>query len=283
MIAINYGNEIKINTGDLTKSFSTEQLPLNIEIRRSISNDIVWTVQLDSNMWGSFPQVELNDVLVYDAQNKLVLRYRWDVIDHGSTFHKSLWLFCKSIINQGRTPKGLAIGTHDGDFGEWVPLTQSSLSDIVLVEGSNPQFNKLKNNFLGYRNLKFLNQLVTTDGKDVIFFEGGRGYTNSVVERVIRGWETEEINSSMRSSISLNDLIRNELNGQIDWLHLDVEGLDAKLIMSMDETYKLPKLIIFEHENLELNEKYDVFSWLESRKYTLHSEGGITMATNLLI
>ena len=92
-----------------------------------------------------------------------------------------------------------------------------------------------------------IQNIVTPKGGEVEFFEGGRGYTNTVIEKVIRDWETEEITSSKKQSISINDLILKECNGQIDWLHLDVEGLDDKLLYSLtDEQYLNLDLIIFE-------------------------------------
>jgi len=60
---------------------------------------------------------------------------------------------------------------------------------------------------------------------------------------------------------------------------LDVEGLDAKLIMSIDESkIKLPNFIIFEDFNLNEDEKKEIYSYLENRNYKLKSEGGICEA-----
>jgi hypothetical protein len=145
--------------------------------------------------------------------------------------------------------------------------------ESVLVEASEKQFEELFNNFKSKTNTTLLNCLITTDGKDVEFFEGGRGYTNSIVERVIRNWETEEINSTLRKSISINDLIIQYYPNGFDWLHLDVEGLDSKLIMSIEENL-LPNLIIFEDDNLLENEKNEIYRWLSERKYVNFSHKG---------
>ena len=122
----------------------------------------------------------------------------------------------KNLINQGIKPKGLAVGTHDGEFGEWVPLVLNYMSEILLIEASLPQFNKLKQNFSDKLDISFLNSLITSDGEEVEFFEGGRGYTNSVVKRVIEHWETEKISSTVRSSISLNTIIEENFDKSID-------------------------------------------------------------------
>ena len=278
MIDINYGDgQIKINTKDLSGVFTEEQLPLIIKIKNLISKDVIWETQLDSNMWASYPDNEVKDVIVEDSKGNFIYHYNWDVIQHGSIFYKSLWLYCKGIKNKGETPVGLVIGSHDGEFGEWVPLAKNSMSDILLVEASEPQFNRLIKNYKSKHGLSFLQELITTDGEDVEFFEGGRGYTNTVVKRVIDYWETEEIHSTIRTSTSINQLIKDNFYKKLDWLHLDVEGLDAKLLLSLESDY-LPNFIIFEDGNLNPEEKTEIFSWFEDLNYKLHSESGICMS-----
>ncbi len=281
MINIRYDNNININVGKVSEIFEKDRLPLIFKIKNTVSKEIIWETKLTDNMWAKYPESELKDVLVEDSKGNFIKRYRWDVLEHGSIFHKSLWLYCKNLINQGIKPKGLAVGTHDGEFGEWVPLVLNYMSEILLIEASLPQFNKLKQNFSDKLDISFLNSLITSDGEEVEFFEGGRGYTNSVVKRVIEHWETEKISSTVRSSISLNTIIEENFDRKIDWLHLDVEGLDSKLIRSVDYS-KLPNLIIFEDYNLSDDEKNEIYEWLKIGLYSLHSESGICMATKLI-
>jgi len=280
MINIIYNNNIRIETNNLIGVFKSEQLPINFQIKNVVSKKVIWQTNLNSYMWAEFPNSEMNDVVVNDAQGNFIYQYRWNVHQHGSIFYRSLWLYCKSLINKGIKPKGLVIGTHDGEFGEWVPLVRNFMSDMVLVEGSEKQFNVLKNNYEGKQGLTLLHKLVTIDGSEVEFFEGGAGYTNSVVKRVIEHWETEEIHSTKRSSIAINDLIFNHFsayNKKLDWLHLDVEGLDAKLLLAIDSD-KLPDFVIYEDFNLMEDEKTQLINLLKSKGYQLNSEGGIGMA-----
>lgn len=276
MIDINYSNEgIKITTKDLSFSFAKYQLPLKFEIKKVVSKEVVWSVDLGSNMWAVYPQTEIFDVIVKDALGNFIYQYYWDIIQHGSIFYKSLWLYCKSLINRGIKPKGLVIGTHDGEFGEWVPLVRNHMSDVLLVEGSNRQYQKLVQNYQGKDGVQLMNEIITPDGKDVIFFQGGEGYTNSVVERVIRHWEKEQINPISQTSVSIIDLVDGNFFNQLNWLHLDVEGLDAKLILALDK--RLPDFIIFEDYNLLPDEKNTLFQYLESINYKLFSDSGICM------
>lgn len=271
MIDIDYSNGIKIVTGKLSNSFKQEQLPLRFQIKNVISKKVVWEIDLHDNMWAHYGENEIYDVVILDKNGKFVTQHYWDILKHGSIFYKSLWFYCKSLINNGINPVGLVIGTHDGEFGEWVPLVRNHMSDMILIEGSENTFNRLKENYHTNKSLTLINSIITPKGGPVEFFEGGRGYTNTIVERVIRNWESEKISSNVKMSESIN----NYLTPRINWLHLDVEGLDADLIMSSDY---LPNFIIFEDYNLLDQQKTEIYNFLMQRGYILHSESGICMA-----
>jgi FkbM family methyltransferase len=275
MINVVYNSEgIKVTVGEISKY--NKNSPLRLKIKKHVSGEVQWSTNLNDNWFASYPSTEMFDVEITDNKNNIVYVKRWDVMEHGNHFYKSLWMYNKNILSSGKLPKGLVIGTHDGEFGEWVPIAMKRESKIVLVEASDKQFNRLQNNYKNNSLVKPIQNLVTTNGGEVEFFEGGEGYTNSVVEGVIRSWEKEEIKSTKRSSISITDLILNECDGQIDWLHLDVEGLDAELIMSIDETkVQLPNFMIFEDHNLSIDKKNEIYSWLHNKGYKTHSEGGI--------
>jgi FkbM family methyltransferase len=278
MITVTYNSEgIKVNVGHISKY--NPNLPLRLKIKKHVSGEEQWATNLNDNWYATYPNTEMFDVEIYDSKDRLVYCKRWDVMEHGNHFYKSLWMYNKSILSNGRFPKGLVIGTHDGEFGEWVPIVENRECSVVLVEASDNQFNKLKHNYRYHSLVKPIQNLITPNGGEVEFFEGGAGYTNTVVENVIRHWEKEEIKSTKRPSISITDLILTECDGSIDWLHLDVEGLDAQLIMGIDETkVSLPNFIIFEDYNLSQDKKDEIYSWLHNKGYNTYSEGGICEA-----
>ena len=278
MITVTYNSEgIKINVGQISKY--NQNLPLKLKIKKHVSGEVQWSTNLNDNWFATYPSTEMFDVEIVDSKDRIIYTKVWDVMEHGNHFYKSLWMYNKSVLSNGKFPKGLVIGTHDGEFGEWVPIVQKRECNVVLVEASHAQFQKLKDNYKNKSLVKSIQNLITQNGGEVEFFEGGAGYTNTVVENVIRHWETEEINSTKRDSISITDLILNECGGQIDWLHLDVEGLDAQLIMGIDETkITLPNFIIFEDYNLPQDKKDEIYNWLHQRGYQTYSEGGICEA-----
>jgi len=268
MIQIDYSNkEIKVTTQLVSKLY---ELPLRMVIKNQVSGRIIWECDLRDNSWASFPSNELNDTYIYDKRDLVFLK-TWDTNDDGDVLYKTFNLYCENLLRYDIKPHGLAIGTHDGEFGEWVPSVLEHKTTATLVEGSYPQYNKLLVNLKNLTNVTMINKIVTTDGKPVEFYEGGRGYTNSVVERVIKSWETEEITSTIKPSISINEVIKMSPKGEIDWLHLDVEGYDPQLIMAIEESL-LPNFIIFENNNLKREEKTLIFNYLEQKGYTLFHE-----------
>jgi hypothetical protein len=268
MINIDYSNKkIKVETKKVSSIFNT---PLKLSIQSHVTKNEIWSSPLNDGWWAEFPNNEINDVVITDNDGKIIVERRWNIIQDGNELYKTLYYYCQQIHNSGKTPKGVAIGTHDGLFGEWVPCVLKGITEAVLVEASQPQFEKLKENFKSYSNVKLINSLVTTDGKPVEFFEGGLGYTNSVVERVIKNWEKEDIKSTIKESISIEKILNDSFDGNdIDWLHTDVEGYDVDLIKSIP-VEKLPKLIIFEYENLEKEKNSEMKEYMESIKYDLN-------------
>lgn len=277
MITVDYsGKQIKVTLGFVSRILGIDKLPLKVDIIKKVSGESWWSTKIGDAMWASFPDNEINDVVITDKEEKLVYKYEWNVLEHGSIFYKSLYYYCKKLISENKRPKGLVIGSHDGEFGEWVPVSLDNLSDIVLVEGSEKQYEKLKENFK-HSNHKMMREIITPNGGVVEFFEGGQGYTNSVVERVIRNWETEEISSSQKNSLSINQLIKDNFPDGLDWIHTDIEGLDMKVIMAIEDKL-LPNFIMFEDNNSSQDEKDEIVNYLNSKGYLTYSEKGMCMA-----
>jgi hypothetical protein len=273
MIDIKYKDkEIRVETQKVSKIVET---PLKVSIVNHLTKKEVWSCELGDDQWASFPNKEMYDTVIYNVLGKVITRRVWNVLDDGDYLYKTIYLYCLSLIRKGINPNGLAVGTHDGEFGEWVPLVIDGVSRATLVEASKPQFQKLEYNYNEFEGVKLINELVTVDGKPVEFYEGGRGYTNTVVPRVIEAWEKEPISSSLKESININHII-NEMD-RLDWLHLDVEGYDTTLIMGINPP-KLPRLIIFERNNLLPDEETKIDKYLTDFGYSLHKEPVSTLA-----
>lgn len=247
MIKVTYNREknqtlVQINNLNLIKDL----LPLRVEFVNIVTNEVHYTSILTSNSWTSWQGAELiTDVMVYTKDGHLLQKFEWNVYENGDEIEKTLWFYLKSRKNLGLSSNGLVIGSHDGRNGHWIYGVKENLTKATLVDGSVTQFGRLTSNYSSYNNVRMLNTIVTTDGNDVTWYTGGEGYTDTVIPELIRDWLPEsEIIKHERKSISINNLIEKE---SYDWIHLDVEGIDDFLILSLN---KFPNIIIFESMNI---------------------------------
>ena len=251
--------------------------PLTFQVINKIDNKVKWeTNNMWPGHWSSFGSP--NNCISYlkDNDGNIIDIFDWNSNLHGDVSHKKLseW----ALKNKGS--KGIAIGTHDGTTGEWVEPLVDGLIEGYLVEASSEQFEILSNNYKNINNAHVIQSLVTKDGKDCEFYEGPNSQTNSINKNHALK-HNDNIISVLKKSISINDLIiKCGLQNDLKWLHIDVEGIDDELILSLDETkVRLPEIIIYESLNISDERKEIVIKWLESKNYTCEESGWNTIAT----
>lgn len=275
MINISYNrflNQTGVEIGDLTPIGGR---PIKVVFKNIISEEVHFSQVLNSNTWCRWSGAELiTDVLIYNDKDNLIHQHKWDVLRDGDEIEKSLWMYLKNRKIQGVKSKGLVIGTHDGRNGHWIYSIKDKLSDAFLIDGSEKQFENLRKNYEWFENVKMLNTIVTPKGGIVEWFQGGEGYTDTVVSDLIHDWLDEsQITKIQKDSISFVKLTN---ENDFDWIHLDVEGIDGDLILSLE---KLPNVIVYESMNLSSEMESDLENWFEKNGYTTLVCNGNTMAT----
>ena len=265
MINIQYNHpDIRVETSEVSKILS---LPLKCSVISHVGKKEIWSCELNDNSWATYSNDSIFDIKITDSNNDEILYREYNVLEDGRELDKAFYLYCKSLNN----PKGVAIGTHDGEFGEWVSAVLDTITEAKLVEASDNQFLSLINNYNDKENVELINNLITTDGSDIEFFEGGKGYTNSVKQKVIENWESEAISSKISPSISINQI----LDKKYDWLHLDIEGYDDEIIRAINVDI-LPNFIIFEHNNLEIEDKLKLEGYLINLGYKINRNDSVS-------
>lgn len=275
MIDLKYDREQNstiISVGDLT--CLGDNIPLKIELKNIITDEVHYTCNLSSNMWASWKGAELiTDVLVYTNDGNLLQELKWDVWVHGDTIEKTLWYYLLNRKNLRIPSNGLVIGTHDGRNGHWIYPIKENLSRATLVDGSEKQFIKLKENYSLFTNVEMINKIVTPNGGMVTWYQGGEGYTDTVVPDLIHSWlEESKITRVTSDSISMSEMMEDK---DFDWLHLDVEGIDDELIKSLK---KLPNIIIYESMNLDEGRIQNLQQWFSENSYKTLEDNGNTIA-----
>ena len=275
MINITYNrneNKTKVEVSKL--DVIKEHLPLKIQFKNIITDEIHYETELKDYYWAEWCGSELiTDVLIYSSNGTLLHEYKWDVITHGDEIEKMLWFYLKARQLNGLKSNGLVIGSHDGRNGHWIYSVKHKLTDATLVDGSDKQYVELTQNYKHNSNIETLNTIVTTDGSYVEWYQGGEGYTDTVVPSLINEWlDSSEITKSYRKSVSINDLMKDK---NYDWLHLDVEGIDGDLILALENK---PNVIIYESMNLDKIMEAKLNLWFVENSYETIECNGNTIA-----
>jgi hypothetical protein len=278
MITLKYDrtlNSTLISVNEMSQI--SENLPLKLKLKNIVTEEIHYEVDLNPNAWAHWTGAELiTDVLIYDSTNNLIFEKKWDVTEFGDSVEKDLWYYLKGRKNRGVESNGLVIGTHDGRNGHWIYPILEGLSRATLIDGSDKQYLELQKNYSKNQFVETKNLIVTTDGLDVEWYQGGEGYTDTVVKELIESWVTDDtIIKTHRPSISINQLMS---ENQYDWLHLDVEGIDGDLILSLEQR---PNVIIYESMNLSEEMNLKLNNWFYENQYITLSENGNTIAKKI--
>jgi hypothetical protein len=274
MIRLKYDRKINhtsVSTDDLSMVGINN---VRVEFKNIITGEVHHSTILTSNMWVSWSGAELiTDVLVYSDNNTLLQEFKWDVTINGDEIEKILWYYLLNRKNKGLSSNGLIIGTHDGRNGHWIYPIKENLSKATLIDGGTIQFENLKKNYSLFNNVEMYNTVVTVGGGEVCWYQGGEGYTDTVVPELINDWLSgSEIKKSIKDSVSIKELFDSK---DYDWLHLDVEGIDAKLIMSLKHR---PNIIVYESMNLSEEEILELDSWFSQNLYKKITDNGNTIA-----
>jgi len=233
-----------------------------------------WEHDISPGVWVTFNtgyNTVCNIQLICD--DEIVYEHKFDFLLYGSDLEKFFNLYCK--IN--KNTKGIVVGSHDGTFGHWIFSVLDRETSAIMIEGSEEQYIKLKKLYGHLENCQLINEVVSKDGQDVVWYTGGVGYTDSIIPEVPNKFlKLNEINSEIKKTKTLNEIIENYKYEEYDWLHTDVEGYDAQLIMSLKY---FPKLIIFENDHIKDNEDYNLLcDFLKSKNYVITDFDGDTLA-----
>jgi hypothetical protein len=233
-----------------------------------------WEHNISPGVWVTFNtgyNTVCNLQLICDGE--IVYEHKFDFLLYGSDLEKFFNLYCK--IN--KNTRGIVVGSHDGTFGHWVFSVLNQETSAIIIEGSNEQYLKLKKMYSDKPKNILINEIVTKDGEDVVWYKGGEGYTDSIISEVPNKYmKSEQISSELRKTKTLNEIIEKYNYQEYDWLHTDLEGYDAKLIMSLKY---LPRIIIFESNHIKENEDYGLLcNFLREKGYMIRDFDGDTLA-----
>jgi hypothetical protein len=253
--------------------YDEKQFPLHL-IYKTLMGEVAWSVDLFPGWFSEYSLISNTTIEIIDSLGNKLFEWRWDPFIHGDYAHQYFEIW--SLNNRGSN--GIAIGTHNGMTGEWVGPVNKGLLKSTLIEASDIQFKDLLKYYNDKKWINCVQSLITTDGNDVVFYEGGNGFTNSLSKDIIeKHINVKQITTTLKPSKSINDLIiESSEQGKVKWLHIDVEGMDGELIYAINDDL-LPELLLFESLHME-NEYYDnLCNHLTNKGYSITKSGWNTI------
>ena len=249
------------------------EVPVNFKVLSSVSGKTQWQSDLSPGSWSYYGMIA-NTVSQLTRKEEILCEFIWDTFLHGDLAHQYMMIW--AIENKGSF--GIAIGTHNGETGEWVEPVRKGLINGILVEASDTQFLELTENYRDIKNCQAINCLVTPEGGEFTFWESkDASYANSVLKDHVEKFPGE-MSGKMMESISLNDLISSQ-DKKVKWLHLDVEGIDTDLILSLSqENIESLDFIIYESLNTKEERKKECKIFLEESGFFVVESGWNTLA-----
>jgi hypothetical protein len=253
--------------------YDEKQFPLHL-MYKTLMGEVAWSTDLYPGWFSEYSMISNTTIEIIDSLGNKLFDWKWDPFVHGDYAHQYFEIW--SLNNRGSN--GIAIGTHNGMTGEWVGPVNKGLLKSTLVEASDIQFKDLLKYYNDKKWINCVQSLITTDGNDVVFYEGGNGFTNSLSKDIIeKHINVKQITTTLKPSKSINNLIiETSERGKVKWLHIDVEGMDGELIYAINDDL-LPELLLFESLHME-NEYYDnLCNHLTNKGYSITKSGWNTI------
>ena len=255
--------------------YAEKQFPLHL-IHKTLMGEVAWSTDLSPGWFSEYSMISNTTIEIIDSLGNKLFEWKWDPFIHGDYAHQYFEIW--ALNNRGSN--GIAIGTHNGMTGEWVGPVNKGLLKSTLVEASDIQFKDLLKYYKNKRWINCVQSLITIDGNDIIFYEGGNGFTNSLSKDIIVNHiNIEVITTTNKPSKSINDLIiESSERGKVRWIHIDVEGLDGELVYAINDDL-LPDLLLF--ESLHMEEEYynNLSQYLTRKGYSVTKSGRNTICT----
>jgi FkbM family methyltransferase len=216
------------------------------------SGIIIWSTIIEyHNTWCAMPSSRNLDVRVIDNNGNLILNHIWRENIYSDICELEFLEWCRFFLSrENKKPRGIVIGSHNGLTGEWVSANDKDLiGSTLLIEPNEKPFQQLISKYQSDTKFSFGNILVSEIGGFVDFYtnENEDSETSSILNHHFEKWYSKVITKKVFSK-TIDELL---LDFTPDWIHIDAEGLDAKLLLSAsDEFLSKVKFIIWEDMHL---------------------------------
>lgn len=229
--------------------------PLKFQVLQLITNEIIWEVELNLGTWAIWNNARDKNFRVVTKENIILKQVNYDYSWEDLNIYEFWDYFC--ILNNKTV--GLILGAGNGTWGEWIVPIHREKIKCHLVEASDSTFLELKKVCGHNPNFVLHNSLISTDGLEYKFYEGSHhNGLNTIDYDYLKKIDNEALpDFVIKKSKNIQELLY-EI-GKIDWIRIDLEGIDYDIIKKIP-TFIIKSLILiqYEHHNLSDNKRKEI-------------------------
>lgn len=229
---------------------NSDELPLKFRVQDWLTSDIYYETDLLPGWWATYNNTSFKNFNIYTRTGKLIKRKSFDVYNDVSKIEElfNIWICSRDRSN------GLVLGAGNGRWGEWLLNTVNNDCRVVLVEGDPKNWQSLVSSHITRANVLIEKCVVSSDGGMVRFWIAPQNMVSSLDKSVVQKfWPEVEPEFIDVESKTINQIISSNFNSELDWIRIDLEGLDHKIIMSLDVSL-VPNLKMLIYENMNISE-----------------------------
>ena len=214
--------------------------------------------------WYIWPYARNQNIRVVDNNGELILNKVWKYCENSDIVEIEFINWCRNFIfDNGVNPNGVVIGSHNGLSGEWVEAyKQDLIGNTLLIEPNIVPFHQLVSNYQSDSRFSFKQVVISESNGFVDFYtdNDGSSESSSLIQSNILKNHNESSKKTVKS-LTPSDIFNND----VQWLHIDAEGYDARIILLIEDEYiNNLRFIIWEHIHLSEEEKEYLKLKLES-------------------
>lgn len=238
-----------------------DEIPLKFRVEDWLTSDVYYQCDITPGMWATFDNTSFKNFCLYTKSGKLIKKLPFDVYNDTSTIEE---VFNAWVVSRERS-RGLVLGAGTGRWGEWLLPVVNNQCNVVLVEGDPNNIEKLVETHRNRINVVVENSVVSETGGEVKFWLAPHSTVSSLDKSVVeKFWPGVDIESVTVQSKTINQIIEEHFDNNLDWIRIDLEGLDHKILMSLEMSI-VPnlKMLVFENMNISSTEIEDIVNKLK--------------------
>ena len=166
-------------------------------------------------------------------------------------------------------------GLNRCGFTEFIKKDSKINDKIFLIEANPKNISKLKESYKNFNNARILNLGVTSSkNNDITFFytEDDAPYymvCSTKINHVLKHYPNSKINEFKIKTVSVNNLFKDYIKEKnIDYLSIDLEGIDFEILMSINLNDYNIKNISIEYLHLDKKQKKHLVNYLLKYGYS---------------